>query len=225
VISSRDPNDPLCEAYRRIRTYLKPDERAIGSLLVTSPGPEEGKSTTVVNLGISVAREGKRVAIVDLDLRRASLHKYFNLPNDVGLADLLQEKTPMDQAIQSTPVEGLSIIPTGPPFPDPGRLIESNQVGKLISELRTRFDAVILDSAPVLVKSDALVLAKCVDGAIIVLESEKTTRRAVHELMEVLAGTQVKPLGFVLNKFSVDQGKYFYHQHYYGHYARELPTR
>ncbi|MCK4728815.1 MAG: CpsD/CapB family tyrosine-protein kinase, partial [Desulfobacterales bacterium] len=194
----------------------------IKSLLITSAGPGEGKSTTVANLAISVAGEGKNVTIIDIDLRRASLHTYFDLPNDAGLSDLLKGKSSMDEVIQPTRIEGLNIIPSGPSFPDPGGLIESDQMGQLISDLKTRFDLVILDSAPLLVKSDALVLARYVDGLIIVLESEKTTRRAAHELVDVLAKAHIKPLGFILNRFSVQKGKYFYHQYYYGHYGSEL---
>jgi capsular exopolysaccharide synthesis family protein len=176
----------------------------------------------VVNLGISIARERKKVVLVDMDLRRASLHAYFNLPNHVGVTDMLQGEASLDEAIQETPVEGLSIISSGPPSPDAGVLIESEELGSLISGLTTRFDMVIIDSAPVLVKSDALVLAKHVDGPIVVIESEKTTRGAARELAEVLADAHIKPLGFILNRFSIGKGKHFYHQYYYGRHSREL---
>jgi succinoglycan biosynthesis transport protein ExoP len=222
LISTKDPNDPVCECYRRIRNYPSIDDGSIRSLLITSPGPSEGKSTTVVNLGISIARERKKVVLVDMDLRRASLHAYFNLPNHVGVTDMLQGEASLDEAIQATPVEGLSIISSGPPSPDAGVLIESGELGSLISELTTRFDMVVIDSAPILVKSDALVLAKHVDGPIVVIESEKTTRGAARELAEVLADAHIKPLGFILNRFSIGKGKHFYHQYYYGRRSREL---
>ena len=222
LISTKDPNDPLCESYRRIRNYPSIDDGSVRSLLITSPGPNEGKSTTVVNLGISIARERKKVVLVDMDLRRASLHAYFNLPNHMGMTDILQGEASLDEAIQATPVEGLSIISSGPPSPDAGVLIESGQVGPLISELTTRFDMVIIDSAPVLVKSDALVLAKHVDGPIVVIESEKTTRRAARELIDILAKARIEPLGLILNRFSIKKGKHFYDQYYYGHHDREL---
>jgi capsular exopolysaccharide synthesis family protein len=221
LISTKDPNDPLCESYRRIRNYPSIDDGSVRSLLVTSPGPNEGKSTTVVNLGISVAREGKKVVLVDMDLRRARLHAYFNLPNQVGVTDVLQEEASLDEAIQDTPVEGLNIISGGSSYPDAGSLMESSELGLLITDLQARYDMVILDSAPVLVKSDALVLAKHVDGSIIVIESERTTRRAALEVTGILAEANIKPLGFVLNRFSIKKGKHFYHQ-YFGHGGREL---
>lgn len=226
LISARDPNDPLFESYRRIRTHIEvidhTRERPLKSLLVTSPGPREGKSTTAANLGICVAREGKKVAVIDVDMRRPSLHTYFDVPNDVGLSDLLQGQTSVDEAMQATRIKDLSVVPSGPPFPDPGGMIESDKMGRLLSGLETRFDLVILDSAPLLVKSDALVLARDVDGIIIVLESEKTTRRAAYELVDLLTKAQVKPLGFVLNRFSFKRGAYSYQQYYYGHYGRGL---
>ncbi|UCD87483.1 MAG: polysaccharide biosynthesis tyrosine autokinase [Desulfobacterales bacterium] len=222
LISTKDPDDPLCECYRKIRNYPSIEDGSVKSLLITSPGPNEAKPTTVVNLGISIAHERKQVVLIDMDLRRPSLHAYFNLPNHVGMTDILQGESSLDEAIQATSVEGLSIISSGPPFPDAGVLIESGEVGSLLSELTTRFDMVIMDSAPVLVKSDPLVLAKHVDGSIIVIESERTTRRAARELVDILANAHIKPLGFILNKFSMKKGKQLYHQYYYGYGGREL---
>jgi capsular exopolysaccharide synthesis family protein len=221
LIPANDPNDPLFESYRRIRNYPTMDEAPVRTLLVTSAGPEEGKSTTVVNLGISLAREGKKVLMVDMDVRRPGLHACFDLSNKKGVTDLLQGETSVDEAIQTTQVEGLSVMTSGPTFPDPGVLIDSKQMGELIPALKTRFDVVIIDSAPILVKSDALVIARYVDGLMVVLASEKTTRRAISELVEVLAKAHITPLGFVLNRFAIEKGKYFYHQYYYGHYDSE----
>ncbi len=226
LISARDPNDPLYESYRRIRTHIDVvdhmRERPLKSLLITSPGPREGKSTTAANLGICVAREGKRVALIDVDVRRASLHDYFDVPNDVGLSDLLQGETSIGEAMQPTRVKDLSIMPSGPPFPDPGGMIESDKMGQLLSGLEKRFDLVILDSAPLLVKSDALVLARHVDGLIVVLESQKTTRRAAYEMVDLLTKAQIRPLGFVLNRFSFKRGAYAYQQYYNGQCGRPL---
>jgi len=224
LISGKDPNDPLYEAYRKIRNYLKfVEEKPLGAILITCAGPGEGKSTTVVNLGISVSREGKHVVIVDLDLRRPVIHQYLDLPNDVGMSDILQGTAPIDEAIQSTPIQGLNVITSGSPPPDPGGLIESHHMGWLLSELKDRFDFVIMDSAPLLVKSDALILAKCVDGTIVVLESGRTTHRAIYELIESLTQAGVTPMGFVLNKLPIEKGKHDYHQRYYG--MKYLPEK
>lgn len=224
LISAKDPNDPLFESYRKIRNYLKfMDERPPKSLLITCAGPGEGKSTTVVNLGISASREGKRVVIIDTDLRRPSLHTHFHLSTMGGVSDILYGKTSIDDAIRTTEIQGLSIITSGPPPPDPGALIESEQMAQLVSYVRNRFDLVIMDSAPLLVKSDALILARYVEGTIIVLESGKTTRHAIYELMETLTKANIRPVGFVLNRFSVEKGKYYYHHYYYG--GKYLPEK
>lgn len=222
LISAKDPNDPLCESYRRIRNFLTMHETPIRSLLITSAGPEEGKSTTAANLGISIAREGKSVLILDTDLRRPSLHTYFDLPNEIGIADLLQQKASVDKAIQTTHVDGLSVVSSGPPFPDAGRLIESEDMGRLMAALRSQFDAIILDSAPLLVKSDALVLANHVEGLIIVVQSARTTGRAIRGLLEALADANVRPLGLILNGLLVQKGKYLYEQHFFGYRGPEL---
>jgi len=222
-IAARDPNDPVYESYRTIKNRFSMNEKQpIGTLLITSPGPGEGKSTTAVNLAVAVAREGRKVVMIDMDVRRASLHTCFNLDNDRGITDLLQDNASLEETVQPTYVEGLNVICGGLPYPNPGELVESHQMEGLIKDLRARFDMVIMDSAPLLVKSDALVLARHADGVIVVLESEKTTRGAVHEVMDALAKAHVMPLGFVLNRLFVEKGKHHYHQFYYGHLGREM---
>ncbi len=226
MISGRDSNDPLYESYRWIRTQFDLIDhirhKRLQSLLITSAGPDEGKSTTVANLGISVAREGKKVVLVDTDLRRPSLDTYFDVANKAGLAEWLQGKCSLDKCIRETRISNLSVIPSGQPFPDPGTLLESQKMGQLMSQLQTRYDLVILDSAPLLIKTDALALARCIQGSVIVLESEKTTRRALCELMEVIAVAPLKPLGFVLNKCPVRRGEYRNYQYYNGNRRRRL---
>ncbi len=203
LILGLDARDPLCEFYRTIQTRIHVVEhlrkRPLHSLMITSTGREEGKSTTAANLGISIAQDGKKVVIVDMDLDQPSLNTYFDLQNNAGLADVLQNRTSLDEAIQPTSVNGLSIIPNGPQFQDRGALTESEEADQLISSLQARYDLVILDSAPLLVERDALVRARRVDGLVVVLESEKTSRRDVCELMEVMAQAHIEPLGFVLN--------------------------
>jgi capsular exopolysaccharide synthesis family protein len=223
-ITAKDPNDPLFESYRKLRNGLTAFHPPVKSLLITSPGPGEGKSTTLANLGVSFAREGKQVIILDMDLRRPTVHSFFELPNEKGVTDLLQNRMSIGEAVQSTGMQGLSVIAAGLPLPDPGRLVESSHVADIISDLKRQFDVVILDSAPLLVKCDALVLARAVDGLVIVVESEKTTRRAVYTLMEILARLGIKPLGFVLNGVAAKQGKDFYKQFYYGYYGKGVST-
>lgn len=214
LISFQDPNDPFCESYRKIRTHLDllgyERRKPFRSLLMTAAVPNEGTTITAANLAISAAREGKKVVIIDADLRRPSLHHYFDLPSETGMTDLLQHRIEINQAVQSTAIRGLSIIPSGPPYPDPGALIESDAMANLLSALQTRFDLTLVDAAPFLLKADSLVLARYVDGTVIVLKSKKATRYAMGKFMEALANTWIQPVGFILNKYPSKKGKDFY---------------
>jgi capsular exopolysaccharide synthesis family protein len=206
LISTRDPNDPFCEAYRSIRTQIgfieRQCNRCLHSLLITSAGPREGKTTTAANLGISMAREGKNVVVLDMDLRRPGLHTVFGLSGDIGLSDLIQGRACLDKAISPTQVEGLSIVPGGTPFHDPGTLIDSDTMGALIAKFKHIYEVIIVDSAPLLVKNDARILAQHVDGTVVVVESEKTTRKDMLAIREILERACVEPTGFVLNRSS-----------------------
>ena len=215
LITERDSDDPVYECYRKIRTHLKfVNEGGLRSLLVTCAGPGEGKSTTIVNLAIALSRDGQRVAIVDLDLRRPSIHDYLELPNDLGTASILEGRALVDEAIQRTRIQGLNVITSGPLPPDGGELIESVRIERFMSELKNRFDMVLIDSAPLLIKSESLVLAKHSDGLIVLLESGKTTRHAIQAMLEILTNANIKPLGFILNKMPIQQGKFLYAQYY-----------
>lgn len=218
LISGRDPNDPLYESYRWIRSHFDVIDhirnKRLRSVLISSAGPNEGKSTTVVNLGISIAREGRKVVVVDTDLRRPSLDNYLDVPNDIGLSDWLQGRCLLGEIKHKTAVNDLMVIPSGPPVTDPGQLLESEKMGELMATLEGEHDLVILDSAPLLIKADALALAKWVQGTVMVLESEKTTRRALSEMMSRVARVPAQPLGFVLNKCPVRRGRYSYDRYY-----------
>lgn len=205
LISSRDPNDPFCESYRKIRTHLEllgyERREPLRSLLMTAAVPNEGNTLTAANLAISAAREGKKVVIIDADLRRPSLHRYFDLPNEKGITDVLQNRIEINHAVQSTSVHGLRVIPSGPPYQDAGALIGSDQMARLLSALRTNYDLTIVDAAPFFLKADSLVLARYVDGTVIVLKSKKTTRHAMGKLMETLGNSWIQPIGFIVNEY------------------------
>lgn len=228
LIAGLDPNDPLYESYRWIRRQIALAGRGRNgpwrTLLVTSAGPGEGKSTTAINLGIAMAREGKNVVLVDADLRRPSLARYFGIANEQGLAECLRQTVSLDVAVQRTHVSNLTLIPSGRPFADPGALFETIGMKSLVEKLQSRYDAVILDSAPLLVKTDALALAGVAYGSVIVLESERTTRHEVFEMVDLLSRARhADPLVFVLNKYRVKKGKGGYARYCYaGQETRQL---
>jgi len=203
LISGRDAQDPICEAYRIVRLSIKMArvDRPVRSLLITSPLASEGKSTTVANLGISLAREGKNVLLMDTDMRRPTLHKLFGLPNAAGITTVLTEGAAVEALIRPTGVEGLSVLTTGPLPPDPGRLVESERMRELIAVLAERFDMLILDSPPVLAVHDAIALAASVGGVVSVLEFAKESLSMLRREREYFKQAGIQPLGVIVNKF------------------------
>ncbi|MGB9715975.1 MAG: polysaccharide biosynthesis tyrosine autokinase [Thermodesulfovibrionales bacterium] len=203
LISALDVNDPISEAYRAIRygiKYASPD-KAVKSFVITSSRPKEGKTLTVANLGISFSQTGLKVIIVDTDLRRPYLNDLFEKPNQLGLTSAITGECTLEDAITDTGIEGLSLLPSGPTPPDPNRIYESERLKEFIMFLKKKYDMVIFDSAPVLIKSDATVLGRYVDGVIYTIEAEKTTRGDVAETIDVLKRADVKLIGAILNRY------------------------
>ncbi len=220
IISQRDPKDPIFEVYRTIRNSLifASLDKPIKTLLITSSMEGEGKTTTVVNVGISVAREGKKVLLVDADLRKPALHKIFEVSDSIGVTSILAGEVKLEDAIKKTEIEGLSLLPSGPVPPDPGRMIESAKMGQLIKDLARQHDTVILDSPPILVTNDPIVLARHVDSSIVVLEGGKTTRRAFSQAREFLEQANIELIGVILNKLKLQRGEYYYYHYYRSSY-------
>lgn len=218
IISERDPKDYVSESYRTIRNSIKfvTLDRPVNSLLIVSSLEKEGKSTTLVNLGVSLSLEGKEVLLLDVDLRKPKLHVVLGLPNSRGLTTVLAEEAKLAEAIQKTHVEGLSLLPSGPVPPDPGRMVESAKMRQLIEDLTQQYDFVLLDSPPILVANDSIVLAGYADATILVLESEKVTHRALSQARELFKGANIRLTGAILNKFRIrGGGHYYYKSNYY----------
>ncbi len=216
IISSRDPKDPVSESYRTIRNSIKFSslDSPVSNFLVTSVLAGEGKTTTSVNLGISITYEGKEVIIVDLDFRKPRIHEVFNIPNATGVTNVLSGEAALPDAAIKTDVPGLNILTSGPIPPDPGRMIESDKLHELIGELKKSYDFVIMDTPPLLVAHDSIFLSPFSDGTILVLESESLTLRAFSQARELLENANVRPLGMVLNKFKAATGSGYYHYYY-----------
>ncbi len=222
LISQRDPKDPGSESYRTIRNSLKfaSLDKPINSLLITSSIANEGKTTTVANLGISITRERKQCLLMDTDFRRPKLHELFGLSNSIGITTILAEEARVGDGVKDTGVEGLKLLPSGPVPPDPGSIVESEKMKQLVDDLCQQYDMVILDSPPILVANDAIVLAGYADSSVLILESGKTTRRALSQARELIKQGNVQLLGSILNKFSLGMGRYYYYYNYKnGYYA------
>lgn len=218
---------PRVEAFRVLRTnlqFIDPDQHH-KVFTVTSSLPGEGKSTTVTNLAIALAEAGERVALVEGDMRRPRVGEYLNLEPSVGLTTVLVGRASLDDAIQSTSIDGLDVLTSGRVPPNPAELIKSNAMTDVLKELRERYDIVLIDATPLLPVTDAALIASQSDGAIVVVRHGSTTVDQVRGAIGRLESVGAKPLGIVLNrtpKPSKGQNGYGYG---YGYgYAPESPN-
>ncbi len=215
LISKYDPKSPISEQYRTIRTnilYSSIDEE-IRSILVTSSGPGEGKSTTTANLAVVIAQQGKTVLLVDADLRKPTVHYTFNLNNTLGLTSILANHTSLMEVVHQYEEKNLYILPSGPIPPNPSELLGSRAMNHFLEKALEEFDIVIFDTPPVLAVTDALVLANICQGSILVVSSGKTDKEAIVKTKEQLESSAGKILGVVLNNKKADKNSNYY---YYG---------
>lgn len=214
----RKPQSMIAECTRAIRTnllFMSPD-KPFRSMLVTSSGPQEGKSTSVINLGITMAQSGQRVLIVDTDMRRPRLHKAFGVPNDSGVSSVLVGEGTLEVAIKSTEVPGLFVLPCGPIPPNPAELLHTNAFHDLFNKLLERYDRVILDSPPVGAVADAVVLATQVDGVVVVVKSNHTHREVARRTVQALRDVNARIFGAVLNDVNLERSAYGDYYYAYG---------
>lgn len=218
LVALNEPRSPISESYRVLRTNLRFTglENPSGALLITSAGPSEGKTTTAVNLAVVMAQSGRRVILVDADLRRPNIHHYLGLANDVGLSSLfLEEGVSPDQVIHSTGLENLRVMTSGPLPPNPSELLDSKQMAEIFKTLRAQSDMVIVDSPPVLAVADATIIGSRCSGAVLVLDAGKTRTDLSKRAVERLRQTNVRLFGVVLNKLSSRRASGYYSSYYY----------
>lgn len=222
LVTMVDVRSHAAESYRTLRTNLlfSTEVRSLRQLLITSSGPAEGKSTTAANLAVAFAQQGKRVLLIDCDLRRPRLHKMFQHPQIPGLTNALLGGISHAEIIQQTNVDNLSVMLAGPTPPNPVELLGSDQMGALLERLSESYDLLLLDTPPVLVASDATILSRHVDGTVFVVRAGKTQAAALRDGIERLAAVGTQVLGTVINdpdgqvaKFASHYG-YYYNQYY-----------
>lgn len=215
LIAKLNPKSPISEQYRTIRTnidFASVDQK-IHSLLVTSSGPGEGKSMTAANLAVVYAQQGKKVLLIDADLRKPTVHYTFRLDNLRGLSNILVGENTFNDVIHSSDVDHLDIMSCGPIPPNPSELLASKKMEKLLEELKASYDLIIFDTPPVLAVTDAQVLANIVDGTLLVVRSKHTEIEGAQKAVESLRPAKAKLLGTVLNDRIKKQSNYYY---YYG---------
>ena len=220
LVTHFEPKSPISEAYRTFRTNLQFArlDSPLRTILVTSSGPGEGKSTTVANLAITMAQMGTNTLLVDSDLRRPVLHSIFSLQRNPGLTNYLAGNVPLREIIQKTPIENLSLLTCGVLPPNPSELLGSKKMKTLLEELKEKYEMILFDSPPVIAVTDAAVLSTLLDGVVLIASSGHTSREALVRATTLLQNVNGRLIGGVLNKIKVESVYGSYHYYYYYHY-------
>jgi capsular exopolysaccharide synthesis family protein len=219
ILTEVEATSAIAESYRQLRTalLLSSAGHAPRTLLVTSSQPAEGKTTTSVNMAISLAQTGAAVLIVDADLRRPRIHKIFGLKNNVGLCNHLVGETELSSLVQVA-LPNLYVLPVGPLPPNPAELLGSAKMKQVIETLSQNFDYIIIDSPPVVSFADSLILSALVEGVIIVVKGGVTPREMAQRTKAHLQSVGAKILGVVVNQIKLQPHDYYYYSTYYSRY-------
>jgi succinoglycan biosynthesis transport protein ExoP len=222
LVSIDAPNSNAAEAYRTLRTSLQfmALDHPIRTLAITSPLSNEGKTTTAANLAVTMAKGGRRVIVVGLDLRKARLHHFFGLDSDIGFTSVLVGEASLSDALQRVPnQDGLWLLAAGPLPPNPAELLASPAAAELLELLTEEADIVIIDTPPVLPVTDAAVVAARVDAVLLVAAAGRTNRRDAGRAVELLARVDAPLVGVVVNGISQGESAGYYYGGYYGGYG------
>jgi polysaccharide biosynthesis transport protein len=202
LVAATDPNSPAAEAYRTLRTAIQfvALDRPMGVVQVTSSNAGEGKTTTMANLGVALAKAGQRVILVCCDLRRPRLHEFFGLSNEIGFTSMLLGEAPISRALQPVPdIPRLRLLASGPLPPNPSELLSSGRTREVFAALKADADIVLIDSPPVLPVTDALVLFRHVDATLMVFSAGSTTQKQAATALAMARQVDAPLVGTVLN--------------------------
>ncbi|MFW8616792.1 MULTISPECIES: CpsD/CapB family tyrosine-protein kinase [Enterococcus] len=216
LITMVDPSSPISEQYRTIRTniqFASSADKQIKTIVVTSSGPGEGKSTTSANLAVVFAKSGQRVLLVDADMRKPTVYKTFSLNNASGLSTVLSTSTSVLEAAQKTVIDNLSVLTSGPKPPNPSELLGSARMNQVMEEAKNLYDVVIFDMPPVVAVTDAQIMASKADGTILVVRENVARKESLTKARDLLNMVQARIIGVVYNgaEHSKDSGYYYYY--------------
>ncbi|NLO25853.1 MAG: CpsD/CapB family tyrosine-protein kinase [Clostridiales bacterium] len=225
LIVHKDPKSPASEAYRTLRTNIQFSslDNPMKTIVITSAGPGEGKTTSVINLGTAMAQSGLKVLLIDGDLRKPQIHKTFEIFNGPGLTDVLVNGPDYREGVSSTYIAGLEILSAGTIPPNPSELLASDRMKQFLGEIRENYDFVLIDTSPAAVVTDASILSAMVDGTILVCASGKVSVEKARRAKELLEGVNANIVGAILNKLTTDQKDYF--QYYYAYHGKEYKPK
>lgn len=216
------PRSPVSEAFRALRTNIQfaGVDRPIQSLLITSPSPSEGKTTVAINISAVLAQGGKRVVLIDADLRRPKLHKRMGLNNRGGLTGLfVQSQMYLETALQRTETVNLKVLTSGDLPPNPAELLGSEKMNTIIRRIREEADIIVIDSPPIMAVTDAAVMAPKADGVLIVVKPGYTRKDTLKNCIDQLMHVNANILGIVINDVELGHAKYGYNYYYKGYNA------
>lgn len=227
LFTQLDPRSSIAEAYRSLRTNIQfaELEKPLKTILITSTGPAEGKSTTAANIAISIAQTGLKTLLLDCDLRKPFVHRYFNVPQEPGISNYLFGKTPLNNALLSTEYENLKIMTSGAIPPNPAELLSTVKLVNFLTELKEKFDFIIIDSPPILAVTDAVVLASRVDTVFLVIQAGRATIQGVTRAYIALKNVNAPLKGAIVNDLKAESFlrygyyKYYYRYPYYYYYT------
>ncbi len=221
LITLSAPQSPPSEAYRTLRTSLENSLTVNGKslvIIVTSPAPKEGKSTAIANLAVSAANSGRRVLLIDADLRRPVQHSIFELEREPGLSNCLAGEAQVNAAIKKTKVPGLHVATCGHIPSHPAELLGSNRMERFLQLTRQYYDLILLDTPPVIAMADTLVVSRYSDGVVLVVSADSTKIMGLQKAQELLYSNNAKVAGVVVNRFNADKIYYSYYRYYYQNY-------
>lgn len=218
LIVHDDPTSAIAEAARGLRTnlsFMSPD-KPYRTLLVTSAGPSEGKTTVACCLAVAMAQAGHRVLLVDCDLRRPRLHRVFDRTNDRGVTTSLIDRGSLKNAVQETSVPGLDILLSGPACPNPAESLQSKSFQNLLEDMSAMYDRIVIDSPPIGPVTDAVILSTRVDASVLVIRALATSRETVRHARRSLQDVRANLVGAILNAAEPHREGYPYYHRYYG---------
>lgn len=223
LIVHEDPKSPVSEAYRILRTNIQFSslDNPVKTIVITSAGPGEGKTTSIINLGIAMVQSGLKVLLIDGDLRNPQIHKILGTLNRLGLTDVLVNEPDYKEGVSSTYIEGLEILSAGTIPPNPSELLASNKMKQLLGGISKDYDFVLIDTPPAAVVTDASVLAAVADGTILVCASGRVPIEGAKRAKESLKNVNANIIGVILNKFPASQ-KYYSQYYCYVYHEKEL---
>lgn len=217
AITERDPKSPISEIYRTLRTNIKfaSFERDVKTIVLTSAGPDEGKSTVTANLAVTLQESGSRVLLLEGDLRNPTVHRIFGVKSTYGLTNILVDGGDYKDFIQHSMLEGLDILASGPKPPNPSKILGSSRMKTILDEVRNDYDYVLIDAPPVVVVTDAALIASVCDGTILVVGSGEAIIDGAVKAKELLINVKANIMGVVLNKCRDAHVNHYYYNYYY----------